>query len=76
MINLDRDQFHPMSDKTVVDLIEEWQSGAFILFGSITCGLVVAVIAGSVVGIGAGFLGFIVGSILGFFVLSYLLYGR
>ena len=65
-----------MSEKSGVDLVEEWQTGAIFVVGSVVMGGVVgaagASIGGSLVGIG----GFVVGAAVGFLVLSYLFYGR
>lgn len=65
-----------MSNKSVADLVEEWQTGSFFVISSVVIGLIVAVIAASVAGTAAGFAGFIVGAIGGFFAMSYILYGR
>ena len=65
-----------MSDTSGVALVEEWQTGAFLLVGSVVIGVILAGIGGSVSGQIAAVGGFILGPIVGFLVLSYLLYGR
>jgi hypothetical protein len=61
--------------ETTVELIEEWQTGAFFVFASAFVGFVVAASLsrfGPWYGVG-GLLG---GCLLTFVTLSYLLYGR
>lgn len=65
-----------MSNKSGVDLFEEWQTGAFLILGSVVIGFILAAIGGSVGGRIGGLSGFVVGPIVGFLVLSYLFYGR
>ena len=65
-----------MSEKSGAALVEEWQTGAFLLLGSVGIGVVLAVVGRSVSGRIGGLTGLVVGPIAGFLVLSYLLYGR
>lgn len=65
-----------MSEKSTVELIEDWQTGAFFVIGSILIGVIVAVIGGSVGGLIGAVAGFLGGTGLAFLALSYLLYGR
>jgi hypothetical protein len=63
-----------MAEKSVVDLVEEWQTGAFLILGSALAGGVLAVASGA-----SGTTALLVfggGAVLAFLVLSYLLYGR
>lgn len=65
-----------MSGKTVVDFVEEWQTGALFVLGSALVGALVGMYLGEP---GSGYLGvggFIVGSVLAFLAFSYLRYGR
>lgn len=65
-----------MSDRTVVDLIEDWQTGFFIVLGTVTGGILGALALRSLsvpYGLAIGGLG---GALLVFLIASYLLYGR
>lgn len=67
-----------MAEQSVVDLIEEWQTGFFVILGGAIVGIVSGLIVGSLAG-GSGFgfvLGFIGGLLLSFLAYSYLRYGR
>jgi hypothetical protein len=65
-----------MTNKSRAALVEEWQTGAFLLVGSVVIGVALAGIGGSVSGRIAALGGFVLEPIVGFLVLSYLLYGR
>jgi hypothetical protein len=65
-----------MSEKSGAALVEEWQTGAFLLLGSVGIGVVLAAVGGSVGGRIGGVSGLVLGPIAGFLVLSYLVYGR
>jgi hypothetical protein len=65
-----------MSDKTTVEFIEEWQTGALVLFGSLFSGLVVGALFGQSVSAAAGVAGFLLGAVGAFLLFSYLRYGR
>ncbi|MDS0293297.1 hypothetical protein [Halogeometricum luteum] len=66
-----------MVEKGVVDLVEEWQSGAFIVFGCVAVAVVLGVSLARVFGSTAlGVVGFFGGGVLSFFLFSYLSYGR
>jgi len=65
-----------MADRSVVDLIEDWQTGFFVVVGSAVVGVLVGLALRSVAG-PPGFLGgIVVGTVLGFLGYSYLRYGR
>ncbi|MFB6179161.1 MAG: hypothetical protein ABEI77_05495 [Halorientalis sp.] len=66
-----------MTEKTVVDLVEEWQTGAGLLLVSAVVGFLVGAVLVPSTGSALVFLvGFFAGAILTFLTLSYLLYGR
>jgi hypothetical protein len=65
-----------MSEKTIVDLIEEWQTGFFLVLGAALVGFCTAVLLSSLGSPVAGLVGFAGGAILAFLAFSYLLYGR
>lgn len=65
-----------MAERSIVDFIEDWQTGFFIVIGSVIAGVVSGVIAGSIVGRAGFAVGFTGGAILGFLAYSYLRYGR
>lgn len=65
-----------MSEKSIVDFIEEWQTGFFLLIGTVLVGVVTGVAAGSLAGASGAFFGIIGGAILAFLAFSYALYGR
>ncbi|MFC7113832.1 hypothetical protein ACFQH2_00935 [Natronoarchaeum sp. GCM10025703] len=65
-----------MAEKSGVDLVEEWQTGAFLIFGSTVLGFVLGGVGAVLGGQIGGVSGFIGGAILGFLLLSYILYGR
>jgi hypothetical protein len=61
--------------ETTVELIEEWQTGAFFVVVSVFVGVVVAASLGRF-GPLYGVAGLLGGCLLTFLTLSYLLYGR
>jgi hypothetical protein len=65
-----------MADRTVVDLIEDWQTGFFVVVGSAVVGVLVGLALRSVAGPPGFVLGIVVGAILGFLAYSYLRYGQ
>ena len=65
-----------MSDTSRASLVEEWQTGALLVIGSVVVGVILATIGGSVSGQFGAISGFILGPILAFLAFSYLLYGR
>ncbi|RDZ52360.1 hypothetical protein DEQ92_10460 [Haloferax sp. Atlit-6N] len=65
-----------MAEKSVVEFVEEWQRGAFLLLGSALVGGVSAVFVGSRTGGTMGLLAFFLGSVLAFLAFSYLFYGE
>lgn len=66
-----------MTERTIVDLVEDWQTGFFLLLGSAVVGILGALVVGRMTDGGAGALaGFVVGGVLAFVAISYLLYGR
>ncbi|MFC4542913.1 hypothetical protein ACFO5R_13375 [Halosolutus amylolyticus] len=63
-----------MSNTTIVDFIEEWQTGFFLMLGSLIAGSIGGVLFGQV---GLNTIGgFVVGVLLTFLGASYVLYGR
>lgn len=60
------------SPTTTAELVEEWQTGFFLVVGSVVVGAVAVLIAGRFFNPLLLFFG---GSILGFLTVSYLLYG-
>lgn len=62
--------------ETLVELIEEWQTGAFFLFASAVVGGVAMAVFGNRFGPLAGVAALVGGGLAAFAVLSYLLYGR
>lgn len=65
-----------MADRTIVDLIEDWQTGFFVVVGSAVVGVLVGLALRSVTGPPGFVIGIVVGAILGFLAYSYLRYGR
>ncbi|SEW11852.1 hypothetical protein [Halobacterium jilantaiense] len=65
-----------MTERTAVDLVEEWQTGAFLLLASALAGFVAASAVGRGVASSLGLPTFAGGAVLTFLVLSYLFYGR
>lgn len=65
-----------VSDRSIVDLIEDWQTGFFVVVGSAVVGILVGLVGRSVAGPPGFVLGIPVGAILGFLAYSYLRYGR
>jgi hypothetical protein len=65
-----------MADRTVVDLIEDWQTGFFVVVGSAVVGVLVGLALRSVVGPVCFVLSIVAGTVLGFLGDSYLRYGR
>ncbi|RCU47152.1 hypothetical protein DU504_07460 [Haloplanus salinus] len=65
-----------MADRTVVDLIEDWQTGFFVVVGSAVVGVLVGLALRSVVGPPGFLLAVVAGTVLGFLAYSYLRYGR
>ena len=65
-----------MADRTVVDLIEDWQTGFFVVVGSTVVGVLVGFALRSVAGPPGFVLGIVAGAVLGFLGYSYLRYGR
>jgi hypothetical protein len=66
-----------MTEKGVVDLVEEWQTGAFLVFGCVAAAVVLGIAFARVSGSASlGVAGFFLGGVLAFLVFSYLSYGR
>jgi uncharacterized membrane-anchored protein len=65
-----------VADSDLVALIEEWQTGAFLLLTSALAGFVAASAVGRGLSSNLGLLGFVGGAGVTFLVLSYLHYGR
>ena len=65
-----------MADRSIVDFIEDWQTGFFVIIGSAFLGLVVGMVVGSIIG-PVGFIpGFLGGVIVAFLAYSFLRYGH
>ena len=64
------------TDRTMVDLVEEWQTGALVLFGSVFSGFVLGAVLGRWLSAAAGMVGFVAGAVLAFLAFSYVRYGR
>mgnify|MGYP000654590191 CR=1 FL=1 len=65
-----------MTDRSIIDLIEDWQTGFFVVVGSAVVGLLVGLAVRPVAGPPGFILGIVVGTLLGFLAYSYLRYGR
>ncbi|WP_435333586.1 hypothetical protein [Haloarchaeobius sp. TZWWS8] len=65
-----------MSQKTVVDFLERWQTGFLLVVSAAFVGTVVAMLTRSFEPPYGGTLGFVAGAVVTFLLLSYLLYGR
>lgn len=65
-----------MSDRSIVDLIEDWQTGFFVVVGSAVVGVLVGLGLRSVAGPPGLVIGILAGSMLGFLAYSYLRYGQ
>ena len=65
-----------MAERTTVELIEEWQTGAFLLLASALAGFVTASGVGRGLSSNLALLAFPGAAAVTFLVLSYLLYGR
>ena len=65
-----------MSERTTVDLIEDWQTGFFLVLGIAVVGIAVGAILGQL-GEPSWFVpGFLAGGVLAFLAYSYLRFGR
>jgi len=62
--------------ETFVELVEEWQTGAFFVVACVIVAAVFGVVVGTNVGPALGVVAFLATGIGSFAVLSYLLYGR
>lgn len=67
---------YSMSERTLVDFIEEWQTGAFLGIGTILSGVILSIILFSFNVPFGRVIGFFGGAALAFLSFSYLLYGR
>jgi len=65
-----------MAEKTVVEFVEEWQTGFFLVVGTAVVAVLAAALAGSLVGQSGVVVGLVAGAVLAFLAFSYLLYGR
>lgn len=65
-----------MTDRSIVDLIEDWQTGFFVVVGSAAVGILVGLVGRSVAGPPGFVIGIPVGTILGFLAYSFLRYGQ
>ncbi|AZH24044.1 hypothetical protein [Haloplanus aerogenes] len=65
-----------MADRSIIDLIEDWQTGFFVVLGCIVVGVLVGLALRSVAGPPGFVIGILVGALCGFVAYSYLRYGR
>jgi precorrin isomerase len=65
-----------MTEKGLVDLVEEWQTGFFLVVGSVAVGFLAAFALGQLDVPYAVVLGLLGGTAAAFLAVSYLLYGR
>ena len=65
-----------MSDKSVVGLVEEWQTGFYLVIGSIIAGTIFAYLLSPIQPPYGGLLGFLSGIVVAFLAFSYYLYGN
>lgn len=65
-----------MTEKSVVEFLEEWQTGAFLVLGSALAGVAVTTVLSSFTSSDSALIGFVGGAALAFLAFSYLLYGR
>lgn len=65
-----------MADRSVADLVGEWQTGAFIVVVTVLSGVVSALVLRSLEVPYGRAIGFVGGAALAFLAISYLLYGR
>lgn len=65
-----------VSERSIVEFVEEWQTGFFVVLASAVVGVVLGLVASSSLGPPGFYLGFAVGVLLSFLAYSYLRYGR
>jgi hypothetical protein len=65
-----------MSSSSLVDFVEEWQTGFFLLVGMLVASVAAGIAARSVVGPAGLVVGMLVGALAVFLGYSYLRYGR
>ncbi|MEF8779774.1 MAG: hypothetical protein V5A46_03745 [Haloferacaceae archaeon] len=65
-----------MSERGIVEFVEDWQTGFFVLLGSIAVGFVGGLVGRANLGPPGFYLGFAVGLGIAFLAYSYLRYGR
>lgn len=67
-----------MSEKSLVQFVEEWQTGFFVVLGAAVAGVLTGLAVSGLFGLGAPgfFAGFLGGVVVCFLAYSYLRYGR
>jgi hypothetical protein len=65
-----------MSGSSLVEFVERWQTGFFVVIGVAVVGVLSGLAVRSVAGAPGFFAGFLGGSVLAFLAYSYLRYGR
>jgi hypothetical protein len=65
-----------MAERTLVDLIEDWQTGFFVILGCVLAGALVGIATRRVFGAPGFVVGLFGGTILAFVAYAYLRYGR
>jgi len=63
-----------MAEQSLAGFVERWQTGAFVVFGSVFGGIVAAVILVRLVGPAIGVAGFFAGALAAFAAISYLFF--
>lgn len=65
-----------VAETSIVNFIEDWQTGFFVILGSAVVGIVLGIVVGSLIGPSGFLIGFVGGGILAFLLYAYLRYGR
>lgn len=65
-----------MAERTIVNLIEDWQTGFFVILGCVLAGVLVGLAGQSQFGVPGFAAGLFGGTILAFLAYAYLRYGR
>ena len=65
-----------MPEKSIVEFVEEWQTGFFLVIGTVLVGVLSGALAASAFGPPGFLFGLVGGAVAAFLAFSYLLYGR